>query len=493
MTPQETQPNAALSDRLTALTRQLEEGVRDVFESGKYARYLDTLSRFHTYSARNTLLIFTQNPDATRVAGFETWKSLGRSVRKGEKGLSILAPAPYKKTIQTDRDGQGRPLLDGRGRPHKKDVEITVPAFKPVKVFDISQTWGEPLPELTRRLEDRWDKDEGTKDEGWRVWSFRAALLRSLQKISPYPVEYESMAQENRNGFCDPEAGRIVVRDNLSQAQTVKTLIHELAHARMHVGESTDRVLAEIQAESVAYVTCRHFGIDASSYSFGYVAGWSQDRELTVLQRSLGAIQKEARGMIVELTAELEIIRTQERTVEQSPCQYYPEAVRPQAPLFQSVTPESRPDAGSFAMEMSKAMITELELDGPRFGPEERELIVGFARRSGDIEATEGMVKELAARGFELKRGFADPIFSLVMEGKIELLQERWGAAREEFQDPSPTATPEEPRRSEKSKAPRSVPRTSVADKLREAQAGNKNEPSREPSPKLSKAAGLAR
>ncbi len=285
------------ADRVKALTEQLKAGVQDIFSSGKYAEYLGTLSRFHRYSYRNSMLIYLQNPDATRVAGFNSWKTLGRSVNKGEKGLQILAPSPYKVTVEETKDEYGNPLSE----PQKKEVQRM--AFKVTHVFDISQTSGKELPALAHRL-------TGQVGEYDR-------LMSVLRKVSPYPIAFEEISRASVNGYCDYEAKRIVIRESVSQEQAVKTAVHEMAHALLHsskTGEERDRQAFEVQAESVAYVVCQHFGIDSSQYSFGYVAGWSGSIQMEVLEQSLTVIQTGALRIIDSTEMEL-MVRDREITL----------------------------------------------------------------------------------------------------------------------------------------------------------------------------------
>ncbi len=276
------------ADKVKALTDQLKEGVQDVFSSGRYAEYLRTLSCFHRYSFRNSMLIYLQNPDATRVAGFNAWKTLERSVNKGEKGLQILAPSPYKITIDVTHDENGNLLPE----PVKKQVQRM--AFKITHVFDVSQTSGKELPELAHRL----TGDVGEYEH----------LMSALQKISTYPIAFEPISRASVNGYCDYEAQRIVIREGVSQEQAVKTMVHEMAHALLHsskTGEERDRQTFEVQAESVAYIVCQHFGIDSSQYSFGYVASWSGSVQLEVLEQSLTVIQNGAAQIIENTGIEL--------------------------------------------------------------------------------------------------------------------------------------------------------------------------------------------
>ncbi|MEA5135585.1 MAG: ArdC-like ssDNA-binding domain-containing protein [Candidatus Fimivivens sp.] len=274
------------ADKVKALTDQLKEGVQSVFSSGKYAEYLHTLSRFHRYSFRNSMLIYLQNPDATRVAGFNAWKTLGRGINKGEKGLQILAPSPYKITIDATHDENGNLLPE----PVKKQVQRM--AFKVTYVFDISQTSGKELPELAHRL----TGDVGEYER----------MMAALKKISPYPITFEPI-EGSANGYCSHRRQCIVIREGVSQEQAIKTTVHEIAHALLHKPDiERDSQAFEVQAESVAYIVCQHFGIDSSQYSFGYVAGWSGSVQLEVLEQSLTVIQNGA-AQIIEST-EIELI-----------------------------------------------------------------------------------------------------------------------------------------------------------------------------------------
>lgn len=279
-------------EQIQELSDMLKQGVQEVFTGGRYAAYLSAMSHFHRYSYRNTMLIFMQKPDATHVAGFNAWKRLGRSVNKGEKGLRIFAPAPYKRTIEITRDENGISLAEPRQK------EIVVPAYKPAYVFDISQTNGRELPELTHRLAGK----VGEYD----------IILNALKKISPYPISFEPLEGASANGFCNYKEQRIVIREGLSQEQSVQTAVHEIAHAIMHVPnteatpDTFGRTAHEIQAESVAFIVCQRIGIDSSEYSFGYVASWAQDKDLKVLETSLNAIHDGVLQIAESLEPEIE-------------------------------------------------------------------------------------------------------------------------------------------------------------------------------------------
>lgn len=272
--------------QMDELVAKLESGVKEVFESGRYTEWLNIMAKFHNYSWRNTILIKMQRPDATRVAGFNNWKELGRSVNKGEHGIQIFAPAPYKRTIEVTNDEHGDPLPE----PQQKEIEKLV--FKPTYVFDISQTNGRELPELANRLTGE------VKDYD--------VIFAALKEIAPYPISFEPI-EGGANGYCSHREQKIVIREGVSQEQAVKTAIHEIAHGIMHTPDKErDPVMEEVQAESVAYIVCQHLGVDSSQYTFGYVAGWASDKELKVLQNSLADIQVTANKLIQSLEPEIQ-------------------------------------------------------------------------------------------------------------------------------------------------------------------------------------------
>jgi len=279
--------------KMQELTDKLELGIKNVYESDRYINYLGVMSKFHFYSFRNSLLIMLQNPDATRVAGFNAWKTtFNRFVNKGEKGLQILAPAPYRVKVAMDCVDPitRKPVLDNSGKPVTEDVEVTKPAFRAVYVFDVSQTSGEPLPQLITELKGSVAQYD--------------AFFESLKSVSPFPMEFEEL-QGGAKGYCDPVNRKIAINTGMSELQNIKTAIHEITHADLHAGsgnlslnERKDRRTKEVEAESVAFVVCSHFYIDTSDYSFAYVASWSSDKELNVLKSSLDTIQKQAGELI---------------------------------------------------------------------------------------------------------------------------------------------------------------------------------------------------
>ena len=307
--------NNTEKQRVQELTDKLEQGLQDLFNSDSYRNYLSTMSKFHNYSFNNTLLIAMQKPDATLVAGYKAWqKNFERHVNKGEKAIRILAPAPYK--IKEERDKidpvTQELLLDKDGNPQKEEVEITIPAFRAVSVFDVSQTDGKPIPELAAK--ELLSDVEGYQD-----------MIRAVEAISLVPIELEEIAGDSK-GYYDREAKRIAVQENMSESQTLKTMIHEVAHSKLHSKEveqdeqmRKDRNTKEVEAESVAYTVCQHFGIDTSDYSFGYIAGWSSGRDTKELRSSMDTIRRTASELITGIEEQLqELQRNREVSQEQT-------------------------------------------------------------------------------------------------------------------------------------------------------------------------------
>ena len=341
-------------ERLQEITAGIEQGIKELFESEKYMRYLSVMSKFHRYSVNNTMLIYMQRPDATLVAGFQKWKNqFERHVKKGEHGITIIAPTPYKKKIEEmkrDPDTQA-PILDADGKAIMEEKEIEIPMFRPVKVFDVSQTDGKPLPELASSL-------SGTVPH-------YEAFMEALRRSAPVPIEFEAMA-ENMDGYFSPEQQRIAIRKGMSEVQTVSAAVHETAHSKLHdpkknkpeptwkivmVSEggtkhdyrldfateaeaeqaaaedgwryvdenrfewrleveadltamkqaAKNRNTEEVEAESISYAVCQYFGIETGENSFGYIAGWSQGKELKELRASLEIIDKTSCELITDI------------------------------------------------------------------------------------------------------------------------------------------------------------------------------------------------
>ncbi len=287
--------------QINDLLKQAEEGTRAVFESEKYKNFLRQMAKFHHYSFRNTMLIILQKPNATCVAGYTSWqKNFRRQVQKGERGIKILAYAPKKVSVTEQvKDQNGNVILDPDGQPETRTVLKTIPAYKPAYVFDVSQTQGEPLPTLVTDL-------TGTPEN-------YEALLQALTNISDRPIIFDDIDGSAR-GYCKPD--RICIQKDMSPAQTIKTLVHEITHADLHYGDDApERHTKEIEAESTAYVVCDHYGIDTSDYSFPYLASWSSSKELSELQNSLDRIQKQAEDMIDKLDEQLKEL-LQDRSIE---------------------------------------------------------------------------------------------------------------------------------------------------------------------------------
>lgn len=283
-------------EKLSEIMKKLEDGVKDIFNSGKYAEYLACMSKFHNYSFRNTLLILMQKPDASMVAGFGAWRdNHKRTVKRGERGIKIIAPSSYKtkKLFEKINPATNEPFIGWDNKPLMEEREITIPTFRVATVFDVSQTEGEPLPQL------------GVDELTGKVADFKD-FYAALEKLSPVPIGFEDI-DSGAKGYFNHEENRIAVNNGMSDVQTLKTLIHEIAHAKLHnydiadkseQDEQKDRNTREVEAESVAYVVCQRYGIETSDYSFGYVAGWSKDKELPELNASLDTIQKTANEII---------------------------------------------------------------------------------------------------------------------------------------------------------------------------------------------------
>ena len=313
------------AEKLKEITDRLEQGITELFDSERYKEYLQVMSKFHNYSFNNTLLIAMQKPDASLIAGFNAWKNnFGRNVMRGEKGIRILAPSPYKIRQEVEKkDPQtGKTVIGKDGKPVTETKEIQIPAYKVVAVFDVSQTEGRELPSLSA--------NELTGDVE-KYEDFFAAL----EKTSPVPMGFEKI-EGTAHGYYHLEEKRIAIDEGMSELQNLKTAIHEIAHAKLHdidlnapqeeQPDRPDRRTREVQAESVAYTVCQHYGLDTSDYSFGYVAGWSSGRELAELKSSLETIRATAAeiinsidGHFAELQKEREAAKAQEAEKEPTP------------------------------------------------------------------------------------------------------------------------------------------------------------------------------
>ena len=302
------------AEKLKEITDRLEQGIAELFDSERYREYLKVMSKFHNYSFRNTVLIAMQKPDASLVAGFSAWKNnFERNVMKGQKGIKIIAPSPYKikQEMQKIDPHTQKPVIGKDGKPVTEEKEVTIPAYKVVSVFDVSQTEGKELPDIA--------VDELTGDVD-RYKDFFAAL----EKTSPVPIAFENI-EGGSHGYYHLEDKRIAINEGMSELQTLKTAIHEIAHAKLHDVDlnappeqqnRVDRHTCEVEAESVAYTVCQHFGLDTSDYSFGYVAGWSSGKEMTELKASLETIQTTAKELITEIEGHFTELQ-QQRQAEQ--------------------------------------------------------------------------------------------------------------------------------------------------------------------------------
>ena len=292
-----------IKEQLAEITARIEDGIKDLFQSDKYAQYLKTMSRFHNYSFNNTMLIYLQKPNATAVAGFKAWQEqFERQVKKGEKGIRIIAPSPYKKKISEPKldPDTDLPLRDKDGKIIYEETVIRIPAYRPVSVFDVSQTYGKPLPTIASSL-------DGTVEH-------YEAFMEAVKRTSPVPIDFKPL-REGLDGFFDASDQSITLREGMSEIQTVCAAIHEIGHAKLHNYEKQkeetaqrdenaeppkpkDRRTEEVEAESVAFAVCAYFGIETGENSFGYIATWSQSKELTELKSSLDTIRQAASEII---------------------------------------------------------------------------------------------------------------------------------------------------------------------------------------------------
>ena len=320
------------AQQVREITDKLEQGIKELFESEKFKEYLTTMSKFYNYSFNNTLLIAMQKPDATLIAGYTSWqRNFDRHVMKGEKGIKILAPAPYKAQEEREKidPATQKPVLDADGKPVTETVEVLRPAFKVVSVFDVSQTDGKELPDIAV------DELTGSVEN-------YAAFFEALKQESPVPISFEDIPGGAKGYFSHVE-NRIAIQDGMSEIQTVKTAIHEIAHAKLHAikpdekvapEERKDRHTKEVEAESVAYTVCQRYGIETSDYSFGYIAGWSSDKDTKELKGSLETIRSTAAEMIESIDAKLKVLLA-EKSQEQT--QETPEPVKEEKPSYHDV------------------------------------------------------------------------------------------------------------------------------------------------------------
>ena len=296
------------SQQMKEITQKLEKGVKEIFTSEMYKEYLKTMSQFHDYSLNNTLLIYMQKPDASLVAGYQAWqKKFKRQVKRGEKGIQIIAPAPIREKEEVEKlDPETQePILKPDGTPEMEEVVYTIPRFRIATVFDVSQTEGEPLPGL--------EVPELTGN----VKNYET-FLQALKEVSPVPIRFDEI-ESGAKGYYSNTKKEIVIQKGMSESQTMKTGIHETAHAKLHdrdfmeeTGEKKDQMTREVEAESVAYTVCQYFGLDTSEYSFPYIAGWSSDKDLKELRASMDTIRKTAGEFINQMTEKIQEIQWEE-------------------------------------------------------------------------------------------------------------------------------------------------------------------------------------
>ena len=344
------------ADRMKEITDKLETGIMDLFESDRFQAYLDTMARFHNYSFNNTILIAMQGGQL--VAGYNKWRDeFHRNVKKGEKGIKIFAPAPYKVKKEVPKlDEQGQPVKDKDGNTVTEQKEIQVPAFKIVSVFDVSQTEGEPLPSL------------GVEELAGDVERYQD-FFKALEQTSPVPMAFEDIPGGS-HGYYHLTEKRIAIQENMSELQTLKTAIHEIAHSQLHAidpeapaieqADRPDSRTREVQAESVAYTVCQHYGLDTSDYSFGYVAGWSSGKDLKELRASLETIRATAHELITTIDGHLAELQKQRQTQqEQTPAQEQPQAAEQPAPdsVFSKLPPEQQQEMADSVKAMLQTLI----------------------------------------------------------------------------------------------------------------------------------------
>ena len=341
-------------EQLKEITDRIEAGIRDIFESGdmeKYRNYLRTMSRFHNYSLNNQALIHLQRPDATLVAGYNRWRDkFSRHVLRGEKGITIIAPTPYKKKIEQEKlDPDTRlPILDADGKIVTEEKEIEIPMFRPVKVFDYAQTDGKPLPERVARP---------VANLTGSVENYEA-FMEALRRSSPVPVEVKPLSADV-DGYFSPKSQSITLREGMSEVQTVSAAVHEIAHAKLHnyglqqaaERRHKSRNTEEVEAESISFMVCAYFGIETGANSFGYVATWSKNAELPEFRASLDTISKTANGIITDVEKHFAEV-CKERGIE-----------LPKDTEYELVTiPPSRADALAFAAEYAAFLRRDLNV-----------------------------------------------------------------------------------------------------------------------------------
>lgn len=408
-------------EQLKEITDRIEAGIRDIFESGdmeKYRNYLRTMSRFHNYSLNNQALIHLQRPDATFVAGYNRWRDkFSRHVLRGEKGITIIAPTPYKKKIEQEKlDPDTKlPILDADGKIVTEEKEIEIPMFRPVKVFDYAQTDGKPLPE---RVASPVANLTGSVEN-------YEAFMEALRRSSPVPVEFKPLSAD-MDGYFSPKSQSITLREGMSEVQTVSAAVHEIAHAKLHnyglqqpeERRHKSRNTEEVEAESISFMVCAYFGIETGANSFGYVATWSKNAELPEFRASLDTIGKTANGIITDVEKHFAEV-CKERGIE-----------LPKDTEYELVTiPPSRADALAFAADYAAFLRRDLNVPD-----------------SADRPAVEAVADRLlAGEGAELRKELEDFVKLAdeigIDDGSHALLERFNGLFRQEWrakEEPQP-------------------------------------------------------
>ena len=408
---EETQSN---KQRLKEITDGIEQGIKELFQSDRYRQYLSVMSRFHRYSVNNTMLIYMQRPDATLVAGFQKWKNqFGRHVKQGERGITIIAPTPFKKKIEEvklDPDTNA-PMLDPDGQQIVEEKEISIPMFKPVRVFDVAQTDGKPLPHLASTLTGSVEQYE--------------VFVEALRRSAPVPISFAAIAP-NTDGYFSPSDQAITIREGMSEVQTICAMVHEIAHSKLHnyekqQAEATagkdgaeiikkDRNTEEVEAESISYAVCQYYGIQTSENSFGYIATWSQGKELKELRASLETINKTANGLITDIDRNFSEI-CKERGID-------PKAL----PEQEQAAPEPQDAYALFAADLCD-YLEQLHTDGKlanqftSISKEETAAAYADILRNGSFDGARNILADAAERSGERNDA---------LQFRLEALSDKW-------------------------------------------------------------------
>ena len=380
-------------EQLKQITEQLEQGVAEIFTSEKYTEYLNTMAKFYNYSFNNTLLIAMQKPEATLVAGYQAWqKKFNRQVKRGEKGIQIIAPAPYKEKQEIEKTDPetGEIVIGEDGQPETEVVERIITRFRVTTVFDVSQTTGEPLQEF-----------EVSELEG-DVWIYHD-FMEALKMVAPVPIRFIEIDGEEK-GFYQLVDKYIAVQLGMSEAQTMKTAVHETAHAVLHdrdqmetEGIVKDEFTREVEAESVAYVVCNHFGLDTSEYSFSYIASWSSGKNMKELRASMDTIRKTSADMIGQIEEKLKELQVER-------------------PEQEAAVVEQTEEMSS--MQYAEQTINRLEQERTIFSNDQRNLIVNFAYKLDDRESTEKLAENLAK---SILDGNREAVLKLIGEAEEQI------------------------------------------------------------------------